>query len=49
MIKNNIGLLIDLLLKEVRNHILGLYVAQSLDRTLTQKHMTVSRESIIKS
>ena len=49
IIKNNIGLLIYLLLKEVRNPKLGLWLSQSLDGVISQKHMTVIRESIIKS
>ena len=49
IIKNNIGLLIYLLLKEVRNSKLGLWLFQSLDGVTSQKYMTVIRESIIKS
>ena len=49
IIKNNIGLLIYLLLKEVRNSKLGLWLSQSLDGVTSQKYMTVIRESIIKS
>ena len=48
-IENNIDLLIYLLLKEVRNPNLGLWVSQSLDGVTSQKHRTVIRESIIKS
>ena len=36
------GLLIYLLLKEVRNPNLGLWVSQSLDGVTLQKYMTVS-------
>ena len=46
IIKNNIGLLIYLLLKEVRNPNLGLWVSQSLDGITSQKYITVIRESI---
>ena len=49
IIKSNIGLLIYLLLKEVRNSKLGLWLSQSLDGVTSQKYMTVIRESIIKS
>ena len=49
IIKNNIGLLIYLLLKEVRNSKLGLWLSQSLDGVTSQKYMNVIRESIIKS
>ena len=47
--KNNISLLIYLLLKEVRNPKLELWLSQSLDGVSLQKYMTVIRESIIKS
>ena len=41
------GLLIYLLLKEVRNPKLGLWVSQSLDGVTSQKYMTVISHKVI--
>ena len=49
IIRNNIKNILFIIIKEVRDQILGLWVSQSLDGITWQKYMTVIRESIIKS